>query len=643
MSKIKLNCDNPQEAWIVKQVGWLCECNDQVRKLYVNTSANMPVGTACILVSPADRDNKGSGFAPFTRSYVAKCGAPVQVELNASPVPQGFTFVRWLQNGKTFSTGPDIIITLGKDPITMTAEYAGGGSIYRIVNVSTSPNVPTGTAQILMSPSDKDGQGSGMAPFTRKFNMSEPHQLELNAYPLPSGMSFAHWLKNGVVMSIEPDIVINLDNPNISMVAEYSGSGPQPTDKFIPGNPQKDGNTDGTEVYKNVGPIELRCDVNDASKTPEVVADNFFFALNSLVDSAGALTCTIKDNIATIVAKDYVSPKTGIYHRHLGFTYYRSANPLLRVHTLVIDTTKEPPTSDANTVRSYWGTIATPPPPSPIKWDHLIGGGMFLGLMPWKDNSGIYNDAPKNMKTLLSQFANAGGNLMQWQLLYEEGALFVLGRGLTLDASKVAYSVDLITAARQCGVGVLLVLFEHCSLKYPDKWNISPLNSRNGGPFGSPFDIYKNPQTVVPYVREVVAKLGAANVAYEIFNEGGEIPESESFAAQVRDTLKSLGISRISTSGSNPGGLWRFSEHSAVNPSFVKSGQLPNTDGETWDINNVSLICNAVRATAESGLVFDGVCDARHNWAEFLSKLGGSTPSKLVDPPTFTDFRIAVL
>lgn len=266
--------------------------------------------------------------------------------------------------------------------------------------------------------------------------------------------------------------------------------------------------------------------------------------------------------------------------------------------------------------------VTPPTPPPPIAWDHVIGAGMFLGLYPWKGN-GIYNDAPRDMVTLVTQFAKAGGNLMQFQLMYQDGALFVPGQGLTMDTGKVLYCKNLIAECRKQGVGVLLVLFDHCTLKYSNLWSVSPLNFKNGGPFGAPFDLYKHSNIVAPYVREVVAKLGADNVAYEIINEGSDNTDSKQFGGQIRDTLNSISstVLRISTSGANPGGLWRTSPHGAIHASNVKYGQLPNTDGQTWDINDVPAICAAVRATPECGLVFDGVADAKHNWAAFLNAL----------------------
>ena len=256
------------------------------------------------------------------------------------------------------------------------------------------------------------------------------------------------------------------------------------------------------------------------------------------------------------------------------------------------------------------------PPLPPVVWGNLIGAGMFYGVMPWKGN-GIYNDAPKDMTTLVAQFAQAGGNIFQVQLLYEDGALFVPGKGLTMDPARIAYCTNFVSICRKQGVNVLFVLFDNCTLKYPAKWAVSPLNRKNGGPFYGCYDLYKNAPAVSAYVTQAVQNLNGENVAFEIINEG----TSQTFGTQVRDMLTAIGVSRKSTSGSMLNGLWKYSAHGQIHASAVKTGQLPNTDGQTWNIVDVAPICAAVRATPESGLVFDGVTDAKHNWAEFLSKL----------------------
>jgi len=251
-----------------------------------------------------------------------------------------------------------------------------------------------------------------------------------------------------------------------------------------------------------------------------------------------------------------------------------------------------------------------------VSWDHLIGLGMFLGVMPWRTD-GVSNDAPKDMPTLVDQFSKAGGNLIQVQLLYEEGAAFVKGKGLQLDGSKTDYCANFRDMCNKKGVCVTFVLFDHCSLKYPDKWSVSPLNKANGGLFAEPFDIYNNYGAVVSYVTDIVKKINGNNVAFEIINEG----INAGFAGQVRDLLKSLGVTRITTSGDNCGGLWRYSEHGQTDPSAVRAGQLPNTDGASWSLSNVRPICNAVRSVTGGGLVFDGATDANISWSGFLTNI----------------------
>jgi len=286
-----------------------------------------------------------------------------------------------------------------------------------------------------------------------------------------------------------------------------------------------------------------------------------------------------------------------------------------------------------------WPPIPWPPTPDPdptptpitnsvIAWDHVIGMGNFLGVCPWKNNSGIFNDAPKDIPTLINQFARAGGTLIQVQLMYEDGAVFTPGKGLQLNNEKVDYCINYRNICSNNGVCVTFVLFDHCSLKSANNWAESPLNSINGGPFSQAYDVYSHFSSVSQYVTDIVTKLNGNNVAWEIINEGTD----GNFAGQVRDLLKSLGVTRITTSGSNPGDLWRYSDHNKVTASAVKSDQLPNTDGTTWTIGNVAPICAAIRATPRSGLVFDGVTDAAHNWAEFLKAIKNPNPTPTPAP-----------
>lgn len=276
--------------------------------------------------------------------------------------------------------------------------------------------------------------------------------------------------------------------------------------------------------------------------------------------------------------------------------------------------------------RSLFGSKPEPTPtpdpvpvPSPAgRFDHLIGIGMFIGLYPWRDNRGIYNDAPKDIKTLIQQWAKAGGNLIQVQLLYIEGAVFGTRTGMRLDAGKVRDCQDFRDTCKENGVNVTFVLFDYCTLKKESKWALSPLNAVNGGPFAGALDLYSNFPAVKQYVTEIVRMLDGDNVIWEIVNEGSKY---EDFAKAVHAHLKSLGVTRITSSGPNIPGLWRFSPHGCTKASDVKAGSLPNTDGKAWDMEDVAAICEAVRETSGSGFVFDGATDSGHDWQELLRLL----------------------
>ena len=261
-----------------------------------------------------------------------------------------------------------------------------------------------------------------------------------------------------------------------------------------------------------------------------------------------------------------------------------------------------------------------PTPPPAGRFDHLIGIGMFIGLYPWRDNRGIYNAAPKDIKTLITQFAKAGGNLIQVQLLYIEGAVFGTRTGLRLDAGKVRDAQDFRDECRRNGVNVTFVLFDYTTLKKESKWALSPLNVINGGPFSGSLDLYSNFPSVKQYVTEVVRMLDSDNVIWEIVNEGSKYDD---FAASVFLHLRSLGVTRITSSGPNIPGLWRFSPHGCTKASDVKAGLLPNTDGKAWKVEDVAAICKAIRKTENSGFVWDGATDAGYNWREFLREIEG--------------------
>ena len=275
-------------------------------------------------------------------------------------------------------------------------------------------------------------------------------------------------------------------------------------------------------------------------------------------------------------------------------------------------------------------TPPTPYPPEPpipqvkvesltpaVSFDHVIGLGNFLGAMPWKDHGGIYNNAPKDMSVLVSQFAKAGGTLLQVQLMYQEGAIFLHGKGLQLDSSKIAYCLNLREICRANGVAITYVLFDHCSLKYPNNWLISPLNTRNGGPFKNPYDIYSHGSTVLEYVTLTVMNLHSENVVWEIINEGTSAP----FASLVRDRLHDMGVVRITNSGAGIGNIWRGSPHISAIPNNVKAYSLPNTDGTAWNISNVTPVCRRIRSTLYGGFVFDGATDKQHDWNAFLAAI----------------------
>ena len=281
-------------------------------------------------------------------------------------------------------------------------------------------------------------------------------------------------------------------------------------------------------------------------------------------------------------------------------------------------TTTTSTTVTTTTTTTGTTTTTMPPAPAVISWDHVIGLGNFVGLEPWfNPPNGIGNNAPKDIPTLIQQFAQAGGNLIQLQLMYQEGALFIKGKGLQLDPVKVKYCQDYRDTCRRNGVCVTFVLFDGSGVKYSQKWAVCPMNVKNGGAFSGAGDFYGGFSKVSQYISQVVTQLDGDNVAWELVNEG----TSASFAGQCRDLLKSLGVTRITTSGANPGGLWRYSAHSAVSAGAVKAGQLPCSDGASWNMSNVPPVCKAVRATMGGGLVWDGGTDSQHDWPSFLNAI----------------------
>ena len=199
------------------------------------------------------------------------------------------------------------------------------------------------------------------------------------------------------------------------------------------------------------------------------------------------------------------------------------------------------------------------------------------------------------------------------------GPLFTKGNGLALDQIKLAHWQGIRDTARQYGVCLTLVLFDHCSLKNAANWALSPLNKVNGGPFSGAMDLYTNFNSVKPYISAVVQALNGDNIIWEIINEG----VNATFEGQVRDLLHSLGVTRVTSSGSNPGNIWRYSPHGVTTASGVQAGVLPNSDGQTWPMSNVPGICKAIRSIVGGGLVFDGIGDTTggRTWNQFLASI----------------------
>jgi hypothetical protein len=122
---------------------------------------------------------------------------------------------------------------------------------------------------------------------------------------------------------------------------------PEPVYEYITGNKLLDG---GREMWGNVGSMGLRFDANDKSKTPEV-KNPFYFLDGDMVTQLGAQTWERIGDNWVFTAKDFVSPRSGLHYRFMGWTKYYSASPLIPDHVISI-----PVNQLHDVLRSYWGT-----------------------------------------------------------------------------------------------------------------------------------------------------------------------------------------------------------------------------------------------------------------------------------------------
>jgi len=141
-------------------------------------------------------------------------------------------------------------------------------------------------------------------------------------------------------------------------------------DFLVWGDAAKDG---GNEIHSYYNGMDIRCLVNDSSKTPGAKGSVYYLSAD-LVAETGALV----RNGNTFTAKDFVSPESGKNYKWMGWTISKSANPLVTDNPLTLSAFE-------GTLRCYWVTVGTaeeaalPPPVETNNTDSAYAGAFVRG------------------------------------------------------------------------------------------------------------------------------------------------------------------------------------------------------------------------------------------------------------------------
>ncbi len=136
-----------------------------------------------IRVSAKDKDGKGDGVTPFTRSY----NTATDVTLTAPGYNNGKKFLHWLFDNKV-QTGQSITIAMGRNH---TAKAVYQASTYILTIQSSLDSVP-----ITVTPPDNNELGNGNTQFFRTYDGGT--DVTLTAPAAHDGKNFLKWFVDGI-------------------------------------------------------------------------------------------------------------------------------------------------------------------------------------------------------------------------------------------------------------------------------------------------------------------------------------------------------------------------------------------------------------------------------------------------------------
>jgi hypothetical protein len=150
---------------------------------------SLPMTGVQIQASPADLTGRTGGTSDFTLAYQANTLVTLQAPASlVDPTTQRtWVFHSWNVNGTAGYPNP-VTIDVGGGA-TATAIYTG------LVALRISSQ-PAAGAAVSVAPTDYNGLGNGITPFDRTYVYATG--VTLTAPPTHQGLSFSHWLFNGI-------------------------------------------------------------------------------------------------------------------------------------------------------------------------------------------------------------------------------------------------------------------------------------------------------------------------------------------------------------------------------------------------------------------------------------------------------------
>jgi formylglycine-generating enzyme required for sulfatase activity len=213
-----------------------------------------------IAVSTLDVNKEGDGSTSFDRLY----NDGTQVSLTAPANADGNPFLRWLFNGRPYSTNQTITVTM-TDNFAFTAEY-GDPPQPENRTLYVGSKKPDSDVDIEISTPDVDGLTDGTTSFIREYPYGQV--VTVTAPAVVDDNAFLYWTRNGKPISSNPTITIEMTS-DTSLIAVYKTQEPTPDVVLTVGsrnpesgveidlsladqNGEQDGSTDFSRLY-NVG------------------------------------------------------------------------------------------------------------------------------------------------------------------------------------------------------------------------------------------------------------------------------------------------------------------------------------------------------------------------------------------------------